>query len=74
MTRSSTIKNNFTSGELTPLMYGRSELDPYLKGLAECLNMRVMRHGGATRREGTRYVGEVKDATATVSLSPFVFS
>lgn len=72
--RGSVIKNNFTSGEITPLMYGRGELDQYQKGLAECLNMRVMRHGGATRREGTRFVTEVKDSTKTVRLIPFVFS
>lgn len=72
--RNSVINNNFTAGELTPLMYGRPELEPFQKGLSDCTNMRVLRHGGVTRREGTRYVGEVKDSTKAVRLIPFIFS
>jgi len=33
-----------------------------------------MRHGGATNRPGTKFVGEVKDSTKAVRLIPWVFS
>jgi hypothetical protein len=36
--------------------------------------MFVMRHGGASNRPGTEFVGEVNDSTKTVRLIPFVFN
>lgn len=71
--RASVTSNNFTSGEVTPLLFGRPELAAVQTGLQLCQNMKVLPHGGVTRREGTRYVGAVKNSTENSRLIPFVF-
>jgi hypothetical protein len=34
----------------------------------------IMRHGGASNRPGTTFVGEVEDSSKTVKLIPFIFN
>ena len=68
------IQTNFTSGELSPRMHGRTDLEQYQNGAAELLNMVVLTQGGATKRQGSYFIGRVKDNTARVRLVPFKVS
>lgn len=74
MTRISTIQTNFTAGELSPLLYARTDLAKYANGAKTLVNMIAQPHGGVTRRPGTRFVAAVKDRTKPVRLAPFQFS
>lgn len=48
---------SFNSGELSPLMLGRTDLPAYNSGLRRGLNCIVVPHGPAYRRTGTRRAG-----------------
>ena len=56
MARLAPIQNSFAAGELSPLMYGRSDLEGYQQGLAELRNMYANTRGPAVRRPGFRHV------------------
>lgn len=71
---STIVQRSFSGGEIAPALYARTDTIKYATGLRTCRNMMVMRHGGATNRPGTLFVGEVKDSTKTVRLVPFIFS
>ena len=74
MARVHPFQSNFTSGELTPKLFGQIDFKKYANGLETLENMTVFPQGGATRRYGTRYVGPVKDHTKTTRLIPFEFN
>lgn len=65
---------SFIAGELAPSLHARTDLARWAHGLRRCENFIVQRHGGATNRPGTRYVGSVKDSSKTVRLVPFIWS
>lgn len=71
---STLIQRSFAAGEIAPALYARVDQVKYASGLRTCRNHIVMRHGGATNRAGTIFVGEVKDSTKTVRMIPFVFN
>lgn len=73
-TKISRIYNAFTSGELSPRLDGRTDLDQYYKGVKTLENFFVHAHGGITKRPGTRFIAEAKDSTEPVILIPFEFS
>lgn len=66
--------NNFTAGELTPLLDGRSDLQQYDSACRTLENMRVLPYGGARFRTGTAYVCTGKFADKKNRLFPFNFS
>jgi hypothetical protein len=68
------ILNNFTAGELTPLLDGRVDFNKYSNGCLQLENFKVMPQGGVTRRGGTQYINEIKDHAKTSRLIPFEFS
>ena len=74
MARVHPIFANFTSGELSPLLYSRVDFDKYVSGLRRLENMIVHPHGPASRRAGTKFVAEVKDSTKRTYVLPFQFS
>lgn len=74
MPRLSTVQTNFTAGELSPLLYGRTDLAKYANGAKTLLNAVVQPHGGVTRRPGTRFVAMAGDDTKASRLVPFQFS
>jgi hypothetical protein len=74
MAKVSPIQNNFNSGELTPLLYGRPELENYKAALAVCLNSIPLVQGPITRRSGTYFCDEVKDSSKLTRAYPFKFS
>jgi hypothetical protein len=67
------LATNFTSGELDPLLRGRSDLEQYQNGLERAKNVMVQPQGGVRRRDGLRYVGDFTGFTA-FKMIPFEFS
>lgn len=65
---------NFTSGELSPLMEGRVDMQKYHSGCSVLQNMVVYPHGPATKRSGFEYIAEVKNSSQYTRLVPFEFS
>jgi hypothetical protein len=74
MPKVSPIQTNFSSGELSPYMYGAVDIERYRQGLATCKNFIPVIQGGLTRRPGTKFIGETKTAADKVRLIPFEFS
>lgn len=67
--------SNFTGGEWTPLLDGRSDLDKYDSACRTLENFRVLPYGGARFRPGFKHVVRAKDgATYQTRLVPFQFS
>lgn len=58
---------DFSKGELSPSLLGRSDIEGYYKGCATLLNMVVMLQGGATRRPGTLYQANAKSSADTTA-------
>ena len=66
---------NFSSGELTPLAHGRTDLTKYGTGLRTCRNWIIRPHGCVMNRPGLQYLATSKYSGAQKSrLIPFVFS
>jgi len=67
------IQPSFAAGELSPFLYGRVDLAKFRVGARTLENFFVHAHGGASNRPGTRFVGEVDEATQRHRLIPFQF-
>jgi len=74
MPKITTAKQNFTAGELSPRLFGRTDLGRYDNGAQIIQNFVVQPHGGLTRRPGTRFVREVKTSANKTRLIPFQFN
>ena len=74
MARQTIAFSNFTAGELSPRLDGRTDLAKYFNGVKTLENMVVHPHGAATRRPGTKFVHEVKTSSIQTRLIPFEFS
>tara|TARA_R100000234_G_scaffold27548_1_gene15871 strand:+ start:159 stop:2453 length:2295 start_codon:yes stop_codon:yes gene_type:complete len=74
MAKITDAKVNFTAGELSPRLYGRTDLGRYANGATSLENFLVQPHGGLTRRPGTKFVSEVKTSSAQTRLIPFQFN
>jgi hypothetical protein len=60
-----TAQRSFSSGELSPAMYARTDLQRYAIGLRTLRNATVLRTGGVQNRAGFQYLGATKYNTAT---------
>lgn len=65
---------NFTAGEISPRLIGRTDVDRYGNAAALMVNAYPVIHGGAKRRAGTKYLTPVKDAAKKHRLVPFIYS
>ena len=74
MAKASPAFTNFTAGELSPRLDGRTDLAKYQNGCKTLQNFIVHPHGGASRRPGTTFVREVKNSAHNVRLIPFEFN
>ena len=72
--RATTSFTNFTSGEISDLLDGRTDLTRYTNAAKSLTNFLVHPAGGAARRPGTKFVHEVKSSAAAVRLIPFEFN
>lgn len=74
MPRLSTQQTNFTAGEISPRVVGRTDIDRYANAARKLINAHAVIHGGAKRRGGTLYVAGTKFNAKRSRLVPFVFS
>jgi hypothetical protein len=74
MARVSTALTNFTGGQLSDRMEGRTDFQKYFSGCKTLENFIVQPHGSVTRRPGTTFVSEIKTSSLKTRLIPFEFS
>lgn len=63
------LKNNFSSGELSPLLRTRTDVQQYANGAKRLLNCLPLVEGGVRKRPGTKYKAVFANA---LRLIPFV--
>lgn len=71
MAKISLIKNNFTSGELSPLIWMRTDLNQFRNGAKSVENMLPIIEGGMKKRGGTELLRIEQDA---IRIIPFIVS
>lgn len=71
MAKEAVFQGAFTSGELSPHLFDRIDLEVYGAGCAYLRNFVPLPHGPITRRRGSRFVAQ---ASAEARLVPFSFS
>lgn len=71
-----TIQNAFIAGEMSPSLFGRTDLKKYHEGASTMRNFFANYRGGAASRAGTAYVGTCKQpaTAAPPRLIPFQFN
>ncbi|QPZ53482.1 putative tail tubular B [Pelagibacter phage HTVC034P] len=74
MARVAVELTNFTGGELSPRLDGRTDLTKYSSGCSTLQNLVVYPHGSAARRPGSTFIAEVADSDNKTRLIPFEFS
>jgi len=65
---------NFTAGEMSPRLEGRTDLSKYYNGCRILENFHIHPHGGVSRRPGFRFVAEAMNSEKPVLLIPFEFN
>jgi len=74
MSKIDPIFNNFTAGEISPLLAGAVNLDKFASGCQTMENFLSLTHGPASFRQGMRFIAETKTSTKKSRLIPFEFS
>ncbi len=74
MGKASPVQNNFTAGELSPLLLGRFDIAKYANAAKTLENILIHQAGGGQRRPGTKFVAEVKTSSLKTRLITFEFS
>jgi len=59
MPKSQFRQTSFASGELSPLLTGRTDLDQYYKGAESAENVVIVPQGGVKRRPGTEHISGI---------------
>ena len=75
MTNAIHIQTNFTTGEMSPRLFGRNDLKKYNNAARTLENALVETHGGLSKRSGTKFVQEIYttgDAPITTALPRLV--
>jgi hypothetical protein len=65
------LKGAFTSGELSPRMAARQDIDRYKNGAIQLENWIVLPQGGVTRRSGLRFVAAAKASSRLCLVRAF---
>ena len=63
------IKNNFSAGELAPILYTRTDIQQYSNGAKQLKNVIPLVEGGVKKRPGTIFLKEHPNA---VRIIPFI--
>ncbi len=71
MARVAPLYPTFARGEISPLMFGRSDIEAYASCLDKCRNCWVRPYGVVSRLAGTEYINKAK---GKARLLKFVFS
>lgn len=74
MPRVTSLQTNFTAGEISPKLYGRVDVARYQNGVKQMRDTIPQVYGGAKRRDGTRFVNEVKTSAKATRLIPFIYN
>lgn len=74
MARLTLNQTNFTAGELSPRMLGRTDIARYQNGAEIMENCWPVVHGGGVRRYGTLHCGPAKYNDRSAVLVPYVFN
>lgn len=74
MPRVTIVQTNFTAGEWSPRLLGRTDLPNYPNAAEILENVISLVHGGARRRDGLRFIAPAKFANKRARLIPFIFS
>lgn len=64
----------FGGGELTPALWGRTDLQKYKTGLKTARNVNIIPQGGTRNRPGTAYIAKAGNSANKVRLIPFIAS
>lgn len=65
------LQASFTGGELAPSLHARVDLAKYRTGAKKLQNWIIHAHGGISRRDGLRFVGEAGNGSQPVRLIGF---
>jgi hypothetical protein len=68
------IQPSFTSGEISPSLQSRVDIEQYQSGAKTIKNFIVDKNGGILNRPGTYFIGEAYDSDYKSKLVPFQFS
>ena len=68
------IQTSFASGELSPSLYGRTDISQYANACEIVRNFLPRSYGSVISMPGTRYISTVSDSTLKTRLIPFVFN
>lgn len=74
MSKSTPNISAFISGELSPKLMGRTDLQRYYSACSDITNMVVMPQGGLTKRPGTVFVQTTYSSSYPSTLVPFIYS
>ena len=74
MSRQIISQNSFNSGEISPNLYSRADIDEYKKGLETATNVTLAPYGPVKKRNGSKFIAQVKDSSASVRLIKYQFS
>lgn len=74
MPKVSPLQSSFNAGEISPLLYGRTDTDRYKQAVAICKNYIPTIQGGLVRRPGSYHAHETKISSKKSRLIPFEFS
>jgi hypothetical protein len=68
------VRNNFLMGEVSPRIYGRTDLDQYNQMCESLINFTPLPLGGVRRRRGTKYLAEVhaNHTTQNIKIIPYL--
>lgn len=68
-------QNNFLAGQLSPRLYGRTDIEEYRRAVAKMENFRILPTGGIVKRSGlvrTRTILETEDPDFTIYFPYYV--
>ncbi len=68
------VKYAFIAGEISPTLYGRSDLTKYDLGMAEAHNFFVDYRGGLSSRPGFQFIDFIRDDDLPTRMTDFAFS
>jgi len=74
MGKATPLINNFSAGEISPLIKDRVDLSIYQNSCLTLENCFILPQGGVVGRPGTYFVNETKDSAKKFRLVPFHFS
>ena len=74
MPKVTTSQNSFTAGEISPRLYGRTDLAKYGSAVKTMMNAYALPHGGFRRRPGLRYAATLATTYPGARLLRFVYT